>query len=114
MQFPGKAMTDVSETLNRDSDISKIIAVPFMLSSGLNCAKHPETGPGRRIAALPHQTSDITGLQRNKLHVSRAGADILGGNVTPAQTFDEAAVGAEHLLAIVGLVVANYNRLPAA
>src|SRR5687768_8680020 len=48
------------------------------------------------------------------VHVLRGGADIFGGDVSAAQALDEASVCAEDPLAVLGLVVADDDRLPAA
>ena len=56
----------------------------------------PARGEGRGIAAVAGVAGDMRGLARHLVHVGDRRADVLGGDVAPAQPVDRAAHGAHH------------------
>ena len=68
----------------------------------------------RRIARPAGEAGDVVRLHVDVVHVRRARADVLRGDVAAAEALDEAAVRAEDHLAIGRLVVADDDRLAAA
>ena len=70
-------------------------------------------GRGPRAAVGHVHADDVGGLDADVLHVFGRGADVFGDDVAASQSLEVAAEGAEELLGLVALGVADDDGLPA-
>ena len=94
-QQPRDAAADRADALHRDSHALHVARAQPALCRSLDAeidaqrGERPRIAPGR--AARDRQPGDVARLARDHLHPLHGHADILGGDVAPAERFDSAA-----------------------
>src|SRR5690606_6005215 len=86
---------DVPQPL--DGDPASVQAGPseLELDGGFDTSVGAERGGHRRIAGGAREAGDMPRLQVDQCHVIDGRTDVLGGDVAPAEAFDEPAVSSE-------------------
>src|SRR5262249_19041406 len=95
VQLFREVVADVTAALHRDRSVREIVRAPATLRRRLNRAKHTVRRHRRRITGTSGKTADVVGLHVDVVHVRRAGADVLRGDIAAAKAFYEPAVRAE-------------------
>src|SRR5262245_1553126 len=109
----------MTATLNRYGLAAEVVSAPVMLCRCLHSAEAAPGGLGRGVARASLEPGNVPGLFQYELHIGRAGAYILSGDVFPGKGFDQLPVSAKQLFAaergaIVQSVVSQDNRLATA
>src|SRR5690606_10529756 len=108
---------DRADALHRHGAALERLAARHPLHRRLDALVGAERGDRRGIARAAERAADArheVGLVAHPLHVTHRGADVFGRDVTPAEALHEAAVGAEELLGLHRLRVADDDGLTAA
>ena len=116
-EVPGVVGGDLAEALDGDGPALQGIGAEHLAGAGLGALVQPVSGDDLRAAQSAHglgQTGGVGGLLAHLDDVIDNGAHVLGGEEPAAQGVDEAAVGAEQRLGLVGAGVADDERLAAA
>ena len=95
VKMPSQVGRDLTAALYRHRLAREVVFAPADPGSRLHSDVDPVRRNRRGIARQAEQAGDMVGLQLDELHVGRAGADILGGDVAAPKRLDEAAVGPE-------------------
>jgi hypothetical protein len=116
-QVPDQVRADLADALDADAPAVQRRAAPGVLRRGphrLVDAERGQHGAVAGAAVLGGAPGDEPRLAGDDVHVLHVGADVAGGVVAARERLDEAAVGAQQRLGLVGGRVAEDDRLAAA
>ena len=114
MQLLREIGSDAATSLYGDAFPLEAVRSPHAIRRRLYGTEHTVRRHGRRISRLPGETGHVSGLQMNVGHVLGGRPHIFRGDVAAAKALDKTTVSTEDLLTVLGLVVADDDRLAAA
>jgi hypothetical protein len=115
-QMLHQVVADLPHALDGHPSSAERVLLPRLLGARLEAEEHSPRGDRRRIARsseLGGNTRDIARLPADHVHVVAKGADVLRGDVATPEGLDEPPIGAEQLLGLDALGVADDHGLPA-
>jgi HEAT repeat protein len=115
VQVVGQRGPDLPQAADADVAVLQR-AVPPPLGHRPHRPEDPERGGGGGIAGPARGLAgarDVRGDGADEVHVGLGGADVLGGDVAPAEPVDEAGVGADELVGAQGGRIPEDHRLAA-
>ena len=113
-QVAAQGVTDAAQALHGDADAAQLGASQAVLDGRPNGHVDAERRHRRRVAAAARGAAHEPRLRGDDVHVGGRGADVLGGDVAPAERIDKAPEGAHEVGALVAPGVAEDDRLAAA
>ncbi len=116
MEVVGQRTAHLSHPVDADVASLQRRAAPEPLGDRLHGPQHPEGGRRRGVpgaAEVLADPADVGGDRVDQIHVGLGGADVLGRDVAPRETVDEAGVGAHQGIAPEPGRIADDHRLAA-